>query len=92
MTDLHIRIPDVLAEKIKAQAEENIRSINGEIVHGLTKYFLGLICETEVDAIEKARDVGFMLAAENCQWARFASGNSGTKADAIKNHCRPKED
>jgi hypothetical protein len=32
MIDLHIRIPDELAEKIKAQAEENRRSINSEII------------------------------------------------------------
>jgi hypothetical protein len=32
MIDLHIRIPDELAEKIKAQAEENRRSINSEVI------------------------------------------------------------
>jgi len=36
MTDLHIRIPDDLAEKIKAESEKNFRSLNGEIVYILT--------------------------------------------------------
>jgi hypothetical protein len=39
MTDLHIRIPDVLAEKIKAQAEENRRSINSEVLVMLEDHF-----------------------------------------------------
>jgi hypothetical protein len=91
MIDLHIRIPDDLAEKIKSESEANFRSVNGEIVHGLTKYFLGLMCETGNPTLEKAMNDGFMLAATNCQWANYASGNSGTKEDAIKNHLRPEE-
>ena len=37
MIDLHIRIPDELAEKIKAQAEENRRSINSEVIIAIEK-------------------------------------------------------
>ena len=37
MTDLHIRIPDDLAEKIKAQAEENRRSVNSEVLVAIEK-------------------------------------------------------
>jgi len=36
MIDLHIRIPDELAETIKAESEKNFRSVNGEIVYILT--------------------------------------------------------
>jgi hypothetical protein len=46
MIDIHIRIPDVLAEIIKEESEKNFRSINGEIVYDLTQYFLGLMDKT----------------------------------------------
>ena len=43
MTELHIRIPDELAEKIRTESAKNLRTLNGEIVHALGKYFCGLL-------------------------------------------------
>jgi plasmid stability protein len=37
VTELHIRVPDDLAKKIKAQAASNLRSIAAEVVVVLSK-------------------------------------------------------
>jgi plasmid stability protein len=39
MAEIHIRIPDALAAKIKAAADAHLRSVNAEIIVALGKVF-----------------------------------------------------
>jgi hypothetical protein len=69
MTDIHIRIPDDLAEKIKAQAEENNRSVNTQIFELLEMKNVRAVisrCTTYIAKHKNRMEEDFRMGAE---WA-----------------------